>query len=517
VLQLAASSATTNASDTMTVNVSAYVPDTTPPAVLITSPTNNATFPTGSVFAVTASITDAVGVQTGELYLDGVFQSADATPPYSWNVTGLSAGAHTLAVRGVDTTTNTATNSVSITLVATPPPPASEVLISDTFDGGAQTGTAAPLTYTNTGIDMPSSGTLSPSLANNTAPAGSLSVSVIYAGTLTGTLDFDGSYSFSKNGTPYNFGANLAGRKWTLTFTAKTTGTTPVDKFFVGVADVSACLAESNYDIAIQMSSGAATNDGQGIKVIANGSVKKNIPNITTAITGNTLHTYVLTVDETGATPNYTLQMDGTNMLAANTSFGAFATSDRYVVMNIFDRASGSVNVGQVDEITLEVFIPPDITSPVVNILSPTNGQAFYVGQAIPVSVSATDNVGVLEVSLFLDNLTQFVDVDDTLPYDFTVTGLNAGIYKLLAVANDNSLNESIVTNQIVVLNPPSLQTGQMTNGQFSISWNAPGFMLQAAPTVTGTWTNVVPSPASPYLVNPSGAAGFYRLQYPAP
>jgi hypothetical protein len=225
----------------------------------------------------------------------------------------------------------------------------------------------------------------------------------------------------------------------------------------------------------------------------------------------------VLTVDETGATPNYTLQMDSTNMLAANTSFGAFATSNRYVVFNIFDRASGAVNVGQVDEITLEVFIPPDVTSPVVNILSPTNGQTFYVGQAIPVSVSATDNVGVLEVSLFLDNLAQFVDVDDTLPYEFTVTGLNAGIYKLLAVANDNSLNESIVTNQIVVLNPPSLQTGQMTNGQFSISWNAPGFILQSAPTVTGTWTNVVPSPASPYLVNPSGAAGFYRLQYPVP
>lgn len=344
-----------------------------------------------------------------------------------------------------------------------------------------------------------------------------MSVSVIYAGGLTGTLDFDGSYSFSKNGMPYNFGASLAGRKWVLTFTAKTMGTTAVDKFFVGVSDTNACLIESDFDVAIQMGSGAATNDGQGIKVLSNGNAKKNVPNATTPISGNTLHTYVLTVDETGAMPNYTLQMDGTNLLAANTSFGAFATSNRYVVLNVFDRASGPVNVGQVDEITLEVLIPPDITSPVVNILSPTNGQGFYVGQAIPVSVSASDNVGVLEVSRFLDNLTQFLDVDDTLPYDFTITELSAGSYQLLVVANDESLNESIVTNQIVVLNPPLLQAGQLTNGLLPIIWTAPGFMLQAAPTVTGTWTNVIPSPTSPYLVNPSGAAGFYRLQYPNP
>jgi hypothetical protein len=517
VLKLAASSLTNNAADTMTVVVSAYVPDTTPPVVLITFPADNGQFQTGAVVNVTATVTDAVGVQAAELYVDGVLDSADTLAPYSWSLNGLSAGAHTLAVRGLDTSTNAATNSVTIAVYANPPAAGSVVIIADTFNGTAQTGTAAPLTYTNTGIDVPSSGTLTASLANNSAPAGSLSVSVIYAGALTGNQDLDGSYSFAKNGTAYNFGADLAGKKWVLTFTAKTTGTTAVDKFFVGVSDASACLIESDFDIAIQMGSGTATNDGQGIKVLSNGNAKKNVPNTTTALSGNTLHTYVLTVDETGGAPNYTLQMDGTNMLTANTSFGAFASTNRYVVFDIFDRATdgGGVNVGQVDALTLEVIIPPDVASPTGSFVTPTNSQSFVIGQPVPVSLTATDNVAVLEVHLAVDSLANEWDIIGTPPYDFTVTGLAPGPHELLARIIDTSYNELVVTQVITVSLPPAgIIGGSLVAGGLQLNWTPTNWLLEKSPNVTGGWLTVTGA-TSPFLVPVPDPKAFYRTRQP--
>jgi hypothetical protein len=340
-------------------------PDTTPPTVVITTPANGASFNVGAAINITATITDNVAVQEARLLVNGMQADTDLSAPYAFVLNNLAVGNYTLSVVGVDTSANLATNTVSITVVSNPPALGPQVIIADTFDGGLQTGTAAPLTYLSTGVDVPSEGTLTPSLANNTAPAGSLSVSVLYAGSLTGNTDFDGSFSFTKDGTTaFNFGPSLVGQRWALTFTAKTTGTTATDKFYVGVSDTNACLGEVGYDIAVQMGAGTATNDGQGLKVLANGSPKRNIPNPTTPLSGNTTRTYVLTVDETGLTPTYTLAVDGANVFAAPTAFGPFATTNRYVVFNIFDRNPvGAVNVGQLDDVRLEIVAPPFVAA----------------------------------------------------------------------------------------------------------------------------------------------------------
>jgi beta-lactamase superfamily II metal-dependent hydrolase len=101
-------------------------PDTTPPTVSITSPTNGAIV--SGTTSVTASASDNVGVTKVEFYLDGAIQSTDTTSPYawSWNTTTATNAGHTLTAIAYDAATNSATSSaVSVTVnnVADTTPP----------------------------------------------------------------------------------------------------------------------------------------------------------------------------------------------------------------------------------------------------------------------------------------------------------------------------------------------------------------------------------------------------------
>lgn len=87
---------------------SAPVPDTTPPAVAITSPASGATLSGTVPVAVEAS--DDRGVSRVDLYVDGVFQASDSTASlgFAWDTTGAGDGPHSLTVVAVDTAGNTA-------------------------------------------------------------------------------------------------------------------------------------------------------------------------------------------------------------------------------------------------------------------------------------------------------------------------------------------------------------------------------------------------------------------------
>lgn len=81
----------------------------------------------------------------------------------------------------------------------------------------------------------------------------------------------------------------------------------------------------------------------------------------------------------------------------------------------------------------------PDIISPSVTITSPSDGSSISGG--ITVSVSATDNIGIIEVELY-NNRTLYA-VDDTEPYNFywDTTNYPDGVYELVAFAYDPSGN----------------------------------------------------------------------------
>jgi hypothetical protein len=79
----------------------------------------------------------------------------------------------------------------------------------------------------------------------------------------------------------------------------------------------------------------------------------------------------------------------------------------------------------------------------------------------------------------------------------------------------DNYLVE--VSGSITVPPAPLLSLTPAGSNSWQLSWDAPGFVLQQTTNVAGPWSSLVPPATSPYIFYPTGAAGFYRLQWPAP
>jgi chitodextrinase len=107
----------------VTTNVA---PDTTPPTVSLTSPSNGALV-TGTI-SVTATATDNTGVSKVEFLLNGNVVHSDTTSPYSytWNTTNVGDGNHTLRARAFDAAGNTAQTSNATVTVKNQPDPDTE-------------------------------------------------------------------------------------------------------------------------------------------------------------------------------------------------------------------------------------------------------------------------------------------------------------------------------------------------------------------------------------------------------
>ena len=90
--------------------------DTTPPTVSITAPTAGSTV-SGSV-NVTATASDNVGVTRVEFYVDSILKATDTTSPYGfpWDSTTVLNGSHAIAAKAYDAASNSALDSVTVTV-----------------------------------------------------------------------------------------------------------------------------------------------------------------------------------------------------------------------------------------------------------------------------------------------------------------------------------------------------------------------------------------------------------------
>ncbi|MDB4952908.1 MAG: putative aminopeptidase, partial [Myxococcales bacterium] len=88
-------------------------PDTTPPTVTITAPAANASVMAG--FAVTANITDDIGISKAEMRLDGTLISTLTGAPWAFTAPAtLGQGAHHVEVTAYDLSNNTAKAAVDV-------------------------------------------------------------------------------------------------------------------------------------------------------------------------------------------------------------------------------------------------------------------------------------------------------------------------------------------------------------------------------------------------------------------
>lgn len=116
-------------------------PDTTPPNIAISSPTNSSTV--SGVITVTANATDNTAVASVQFQLDGSALGGPLTaPPYqiSWDTSAASDGSHTLTAIATDPSGNRATSApVTVTVSNNPPPPSSPPSVSITAPANGAT------------------------------------------------------------------------------------------------------------------------------------------------------------------------------------------------------------------------------------------------------------------------------------------------------------------------------------------------------------------------------------------
>jgi hypothetical protein len=128
-------------SGSISAMVSNSVADTTPPAVAITSPSNNATL-SGSSVTVSANASDNVAVAGVQFKLDGVNLGAeDTNSPYSivWDTTQATTGVHLLTAVARDAVGNR-TTSAALTVAVTNVPGTTVVWVDDAMPTGATPG-----------------------------------------------------------------------------------------------------------------------------------------------------------------------------------------------------------------------------------------------------------------------------------------------------------------------------------------------------------------------------------------
>jgi hypothetical protein len=164
--------------------------DTTPPTCSISSPNNGATV--SGTETITVSASDNVGVDRVGYKIDSGSYSWDYSAPYSfsWDTTSFSEGSHTISAITYDTSDNTATDSISVTVENNP---------ADT------TPPSCDITAPSSGATVGGTTTVSVSSSDNVAVdrVGYRIDTGIYS------WDYSSPYSFSWDTTPLSDGNHV--------------------------------------------------------------------------------------------------------------------------------------------------------------------------------------------------------------------------------------------------------------------------------------------------------------------
>ena len=146
-----------NSSAPVTVNVFVPPPDTTPPGVLLTAPTDLSTV-SGITVPVSADASDNVGVSSVQFVLDGNnLGAADTTSPYGivWNTTATINGSHVLRAIARDQAGNATTSTDVRVTVLNAAPVGLSIDANVSADRSTAATTVATPAFSTTGVNEP--------------------------------------------------------------------------------------------------------------------------------------------------------------------------------------------------------------------------------------------------------------------------------------------------------------------------------------------------------------------------
>jgi len=161
------------------------------------------------------------------------------------------------------------------------------------------------------------------------------------------------------------------------------------------------------------------------------------------------------------ASYTWTFTDGGGQILTGAIATYVFATPGTYVVTLTVQDADGNTDT---DTLTVTVW---DVTAPTVSVSSPSEGA--IVSGTVPVTATASDNLGVVRVEFFLDGTG--VGQDTTAPYVTTLppSGLGLGNHTIEATAYDAAGNSASAWRNVTVTGedviPPTVSISSPSEG----------------------------------------------------
>ena len=442
------------------------VNDTTAPAVSLTAPGNGAIV-SGTV-AVTASASDNVGVSRVEFYQDGALLSAGNVSPYSysWNTSTVANGSHTLSAKAYDAAGNVgqsaslpvtvknqvADSSAPVVSAFTLPATASSLtvqisglsatdnvavtgyLVSESSTapaaGAAGWSSAAPSSFSFAGSGARTAYAFAKDAAGNVSTAKSAQVTItLPSGTTTASLGY----------APASGGATVDSRDQNVIdatkFTVPSQGGTATTAWVYMGSSVDAA-PHNQYQIAIYSDNTSVSPSIPGtlVAISASGTLKSgwnSIP-VTASLKPNT--TYWLAYNTNSSVDsrnNLTFDAGSTGQMIYKygVAFGSWPSSITSVDENINSRMA----------IYVTYAATSDTTPPVITAISPAAGST--VGSSVTVKGSATDNVGVTKMEIYLDNVLESSSTTGSVSWTWNTRSAAKGAHVLTVKAYDAAGN----------------------------------------------------------------------------
>ncbi len=104
----------------------------------------------------------------------------------------------------------------------------------------------------------------------------------------------------------------------------------------------------------------------------------------------------------------------------------------------------GSGNVGQSATVTVTVLNQQDTIAPIASITSPSNGST--VGKKVTINATASDNIAVTKLELYIDGVLKSVTNTSSLSYNWNTNTASKGSHTITAKAYDGAENVGVYT-----------------------------------------------------------------------
>jgi hypothetical protein len=497
---------TTSADQTFTTSAA---PDTIAPTVSITAPTNGSTV-SGSAVSVTASASDNVSVTSVQFIIDGTLVGSPITAApyaYTWNVSALSNGTHTVSAIAKDAAGNSGTSSVvSVTVNNSVAPIISGVATSSiTYNNATVTfntdqATTTQIQYGTTTAYGSTTSSAQLLTAHTMVIAGLAAsttyhfriVSTIAAGLSTTSADFTFTTSAAPDTTAPTVsvtaptsGSTLTGSVSLSANASDNVGVASV-QFTVDGAAIGTIDTASPYTYTLDtstLSSGAHT-----IGAIAKDAAGNTGTATAISITVDNAGPVISGVSTTGitynsATINWTTDKVATTQVVYGTtaSYGSTSTfvSTQTTSHSVsltglaanttYHYAVKSISANNIlttsADFTFTTPSAPDTTAPAVSITAPVAGTT--ASGSVSLTASASDNVGITSVQFTVDG-SPVGSALTTAPYSYTLntSSLTDGTHTISAIAKDAAGNTGTATAvSISTLNTGSTISGVSVTG----------------------------------------------------